>query len=118
MVRFHKSRGAVCTVALSTGVRIEYGVGKVDVDGRINYFAEKPVLPDYPVSIGVYVCEPSFLQYLSLGTDLAADILPQLLVKGAKFYGFLTPETHHDIGSFKQLDEAKKILKPQKGRTK
>jgi len=118
MIRFHKSRGAVCTVALSTGVRFEYGVGKVDPEGRITYFAEKPVITDYPVSIGVYVCEPSFLQYLGLGKDLAADILPQLLVKGAKFYGFITPETHHDIGSFKQLDEAKNILKPQKGRGK
>ncbi len=118
MVRFHRARGAVCTVALSTGVRIEYGVGKVDADGRIRYFAEKPVLPEYPVSIGVYVCEPEFLQYLSLGKDLAGDVLPQLLVKGAKFYGFITKEAHHDIGSFKQLDEAKDILKPQKNRTK
>jgi mannose-1-phosphate guanylyltransferase / phosphomannomutase len=118
MIRFHKARGAVCTVALSTGVRIDYGVGKVDKDGRIEYFAEKPILSDYPVSIGIYVCEPEFLQYLSLGKDLAADILPQLLAKGAKFYGFLTQEPHYDIGSFKQLDEAKNILKPQKGRAK
>jgi len=118
MIRFHKARGAVCTVALSTSVRIEYGVGKVDGDGRIQYFAEKPVLPEYPVSIGVYVCEPDFLQYLSLGKDLAADILPQLLAKNAKFYGFLTPEPHHDIGSFKQLDEAKNILKSNKNRIK
>jgi len=116
MIKFHKSRGAVCTVALSTGVRFEYGVGKVDSEGRINYFAEKPVMKEYPVSIGVYVCEPAFLEFLSLGKDLAADVLPQLLEKGAKFYGFLTPETHHDIGSFKQLDEAKNILKPQKKR--
>jgi mannose-1-phosphate guanylyltransferase/phosphomannomutase len=118
MIRFHKSRSAVCTVALSTSVRIEYGVGKVDGDGRIQYFAEKPVLPDYPVSIGVYVCEPDFLQYLSLGKDLAADVLPQLLAKKARFYGFLTTEPHHDIGSFKQLDEAKDILKPNKNRAK
>ena len=118
MIRFHKSRGAVCTVALSTGARIEYGVGKVDAEGRIKYFAEKPVLTDYPVSIGVYVCEPEFLQYLSLGKDLAGDVLPQLLEKGAKFYGYVTKEPHHDIGSFKQLDEAKDILKPHKARAK
>ena len=41
-----------------------------------------------------------------------------MLSKGAKFYGFMTKEPHHDIGSFKQLDEAKSILKPQKGRAK
>lgn len=117
MIRFHKSRGATCTIALSTGVKIEYGVGKVDTDGRIKYFAEKPVIPEYPVSIGVYVCEPEFLQFLSLGKDLASDVLPKLLEKGAKFYGYVTKEPHYDIGSFKQLDTAKDILKP-KGRTK
>ena len=118
MIGFHKSRGAICTVALSTGVKFEYGVGKVDSEGRIKYFAEKPVMTEYPVSIGVYVCEPGFVEYLSLGKDLAADVLPQLLAKGAKFYGFITPETHYDIGSFKQLDEAKNILKPKRTRPK
>ena len=110
MIRFHKSKGAVCTVALSTGVKIDYGVGRVDRDGRIEYFAEKPVLPEYPVSIGVYVCEPGFLQYLSLGSDLAGDVLPRLLERDAKFYGFLTRNPHLDIGSFKQLAEAQKFL--------
>jgi len=108
----------MCTLALSTGVKIDYGVGRVDRDGRIEYFAEKPILPEYPVSIGVYVCEPRFLTYLSSGTDLAADILPQVIAKGEKVYGFLTKERHYDIGSFKQLDEAKEVLKPEKSRKK
>jgi len=118
MIRYHKSKGAICTLALSTGVKIDYGVGRVDRDGRIEYFAEKPILPEYPVSIGVYVCEPGFLPYLSAGSDLAADVLPQLIAKKEKVYGFLTKERHYDIGSFKQLDEAKDVLKPEKSRKK
>src|SRR5260370_4652164 len=118
MIRYHKSKGAVCTLALSTGVKIDYGVGRVDHDGRIEYFAEKPILPEYPVSIGVYVCEPGFLPYLSAGNDLAADVLPQLIAKKEKVYGFLTKERHYDIGSFKQLDEPKDVLKPEKSRKK
>lgn len=118
MIRYHKEKGSVCTIALSTGVKIDYGVGRVDEDGRIRYFAEKPVLAEYPVSIGVYVCEPKFLTYLSGGTDLARDILPSLVEKGEKLYGFVTKDPHHDIGSFKQLDEAKQILKSQKIRAK
>jgi len=118
MIKYHKEKGSVCTIALSTGVKIDYGVGRVDQDGRIEYFAEKPVLAEYPVSIGVYVCEPKFLTYLSGGTDLAKDILPLLVAKREKFYGFITKETHHDIGSFKQLDEAKQILKSQRAKTK
>ena len=118
MVKYHKEKESVCTIALSTGVKIDYGVGKVDEAGRMLYFAEKPVLDEYPVSIGVYVCEPKFLSYLSGGTDLARDILPSLIAKGEKFYGFITKESHHDIGSFKQLDEAKQILKSRRTKTK
>ncbi len=118
MIRYHKLKESVCTIALSTGVKIDYGVGRVNEDGRIQYFAEKPVLAEYPVSIGVYVCEPKFLTYLSGGTDLAKDILPLLVAKNEKFYGFITKEPHHDIGSFKQLDEAKHILKPQTTKTR
>jgi NDP-sugar pyrophosphorylase family protein len=111
MIRFHKEKRAVCTIALSTGVRIDYGVGRVDGQGRISYFEEKPVLPDYPVSIGVYLFEPQVLRYCSAGPDLAGDVLPQLVNKGEKVYGFLTKEPHHDIGSFKQLNQTKEILK-------
>ena len=118
MIKYHREKGSVCTIALSTGVKIDYGVGRVDADGRILYFAEKPVLAEYPVSIGVYVCEPRFLTYLSRGTDLARDILPSLIASGEKFYGFVTREPHHDIGSFKQLDEAKQILKSHRTGTK
>ncbi len=111
MMRYHHEKRALCTIALSTGVRIDYGVGRVDGDGRISYFEEKPVLTDYPVSIGVYLCEPEVLSYCSTGPDLAGDVLPQLVKKGERVYGFITKEPHHDIGSFKQLNEAKEILK-------
>jgi NDP-sugar pyrophosphorylase family protein len=119
MIRFHHQKKAVCTVALSTGVRIDYGVGRVDGEGRVLYFEEKPVLSDYPVSIGVYLCEPKVLNYCTIGPDLAADVLPSMVNKGEPVYGFMTKEPHHDIGSFKQLNEAKEILqnrnkKPQR----
>ena len=111
MARFHRKKKAICTVALSTGVRIDYGVGRVDREGRINYFAEKPVLADYPVSIGVYMFEPEVIAYCSAGPDLAGNVLPQLLKKRERVFGFITREPHHDIGSFKQLNQAKDVLK-------
>ncbi len=119
MIQFHREKKATCTVALSTGVRIDYGVGRVDKDGRIEYFEEKPVIKEYPVSIGVCLCEPSVVKYCSSGSDIAANVIPTLVAKGERVYGYLTPEPHHDIGSFKQLDEVKKILKTQsKNQTK
>lgn len=114
MMKYHHEKKSVCTVALSTGVRIDYGVGKVDEEGRITYFEEKPVLQEYPVSIGVYVCEPRVLDYCKAGSDLASDVLPSMLKEGEPVYGFITKEPHHDIGSFKQLNEAKDVLRMQK----
>lgn len=114
MMGYHRAKKALCTVALSTGVRIDYGVGRVDEEGRIKYFEEKPVLKEYPVSIGVYLCEPKVLEYCVPGSDLAADVLPKMLEKGEPVYGFITKEPHHDIGSFKQLNEAKEMLKKWK----
>ncbi len=114
MMKYHHEKGSLCTVALSTGVKIDYGVGRVDAEGRITYFEEKPVLKEYPVSIGVYICEPRVLDYCKAGSDLASDVLPSMLSKGEYVYGFLTKEPHHDIGSFKQLNEAKDVIRKQK----
>ncbi len=111
MIQFHREKKAVVTVALSTGVRIDYGVGRVDGEGKIQYFEEKPILTDYPVSIGVYLCEPKVLDYCSTGSDFAGDVLPVLLRKGEPVYGYITKDPHHDIGSFKQLNEARELLK-------
>src|SRR5712692_8871142 len=113
MMKYHHEKKSVCTVALSTGVRIDYGVGRVDDEGRIIYFEEKPVLREYPVSIGVYVCEPRVLDYCKAGSDLASDVLPSMLRAEEPVYGFITKEPHHDIGSFKQLNVAKAILRTQ-----
>ncbi len=114
MMKYHHEKKSTCTVALSTGVRIDYGVGRVDGEGRITYFEEKPVLQEYPVSIGVYICEPKVLDFCKPGTDLASDVLPLMLKQGEPVYGFITKEPHHDIGSFKQLNEAKDVLRSQK----
>lgn len=118
MIRFHKEKKATCTVALSTGVRIEYGIGQTDADGKIEYFEEKPILKDCPVSIGVCLCEPTVLKYLASGSDIAANVIPALVVKGERVYGYKTPDPHYDIGSFKQLDEVKKILNSMKRQPK
>ncbi|MEM2111378.1 MAG: sugar phosphate nucleotidyltransferase [Candidatus Bathyarchaeia archaeon] len=44
MIEFHKRKNSISTVALSKSVPIDYGIGKVDGEGKLAYFAEKPVL--------------------------------------------------------------------------
>ncbi len=110
MLRYHEEKEALCTLALSRGVRLDYGVGRLDGEGRVQYFEEKPVLSEYPVSIGLYACNERFISYCAVGSDLAADILPLVISKGERVYGFVTNRPHHDIGSFKQLNDAKDFL--------
>ncbi len=110
MLKFHEEKDAMCTLALSRGVHLDYGVGRLDGEGRVSHFEEKPVLSEYPISIGVYACKEDFLSYCNAGPDLAADVLPLVIAKGERVYGFVTDHSHHDIGSFKQLNEAKDFL--------
>ena len=114
MLKFHEEKSALCTLALSRGVRLDYGVARLDGDGRLQDFQEKPVLSEYPVSIGIYACQPEFLSYCKVGRDLAMDVIPHIIRKGERVYGYVTNQPHHDIGSFKQLNEAKDFLASRK----
>jgi NDP-sugar pyrophosphorylase family protein len=110
MIDFHVRMEAVCTIAMSTAVPIEYGVARVEADGRITYFEEKPVLKEYPVSMGIHILEKGVLSYCKPNTDLAHDVLPRLVNKGKAVYAYLTPKRHYDIGTFKNLEEVRGLL--------
>ena len=110
MMAFHKRMRADCTLALSRSVPIEYGVGRVTKTGCVVYFEEKPVLEEYPVSMGIHIFEPLVLDYCKPGTDIAKDVIPQLIRDRLKVYGYCTRKRHHDLGSFKHLDEIKRMF--------
>ena len=113
MIRFHEARRAACTLAMSTSVPIEYGVARVDQDGRVSYFEEKPVLKEYPVSMGVNLLEQEVLSYCKPHTDLAHDVIPQLLKERKPVYAYLTEKRHYDIGTFKTLEEVRELVDKQ-----
>lgn len=110
MISFHIEKKAACTIALSTSVPIEYGVARVGDDGRISYFEEKPVLKEYPVSMGIHVLESEVLSYCKPHTDLAHDVIPRLLTDRKPVYAYLTDRRHYDIGTFKSLEEIRTLL--------
>jgi NDP-sugar pyrophosphorylase family protein len=110
MISFHAEKKAACTIALSTSVPIEYGVARVGDDGRISYFEEKPVLKEYPVSMGIHVLESEVLSYCKPHTDLAHDVIPRLLTDRKPVYAYLTDRRHYDIGTFKSLEEIRTLL--------
>lgn len=110
MIRFHEQRRATCTIAMSTSVPMEYGVARVAEDGRVTYFEEKPIIKEYPVSMGVLVCDKEFLRYCKPNIDISHDVVPQLLRDKKNVFAYLTSRRHYDIGTFKNLEEVRKLV--------
>lgn len=110
MIAFHKRKRADCTLALSRSVPIDYGVGKVSKTGRLVYFEEKPVLREYPVSMGIHIFEPLVLKYCKSRGDIARDVIPRLIRDRLRIFGYCTQKRHHDLGSFKHLNEIKMMF--------
>lgn len=107
MIRFHESKGSICTLALSTSVPVEYGLARVDAEGRVWYFEEKPILKEYPISMGLDVMNREVISYCEPNTDIAGDVIPRLLQDRKPVYGYLTEKRHYDIGTFKTLEEVR-----------
>lgn len=110
MIQFHASKRSVCTIAMSTSVPIEYGVARVADNGRVTYFEEKPVIKEYPVSMGILVCEKEILSYCKPNKDISQHVLPELLREGRAVYAYLTQKRHYDIGTFKTLEEVRELV--------
>jgi NDP-sugar pyrophosphorylase family protein len=110
MISFHEEKNAVCTIAMSNAVPIDYGVARVAKDGRVEYFEEKPILKEYPISMGIQVCEKEFLSYCKPNLDIAHDVIPRLLKEGKPVYAFLSSKRHYDIGTFKTLEEVRELF--------
>jgi mannose-1-phosphate guanylyltransferase len=113
MIDYHAKKKSVCTIALSTSVPIEYGVARVANDGRITYFEEKPVLSEYPISIGIDIFEKEVISYCRPNTDLAHDVIPRLIQEGKPAFAYLTEKRHYDIGTFKNLEEVRSLLEQE-----
>lgn len=109
MIEYHTSKKAACTLAMSTATPMEYGVGRVQGDGRLTYFEEKPVLKEYPISMGIDIFEREVLDYCRLNTDIAQHVIPKLLQERKPVFAYLTRSRHYDIGTFKSLEEVREL---------
>jgi mannose-1-phosphate guanylyltransferase/phosphomannomutase len=114
MIDYHEKKKSVCTIAMSTSVPIEYGVGRVANDGRVTYFEEKPVLREYPISIGIDILEKEVLSYCERNTDLAQHAIPRLIQDGRPVFAYLTEKRHYDIGTFKNLEEVRTLFEERR----
>jgi len=107
MIRLHQHRGALATVAVKEMASYwEVGVVRMDEDGRIQSFVEKPPRGSAPGNLGnagVYVLENEVLDYTpSWGfSDFAYDVFPKIISDGTPIYGHVLREEDYliDIGT-------------------
>jgi mannose-1-phosphate guanylyltransferase/phosphomannomutase len=116
LVRFHKKKGALVTIALKRVPNpLEFGVVVIDEEGTIQRFLEKPtwgqVFSD-TVNTGVYVLEPEIFEHMPKGEpyDFSQDLFPKLLSLGAPLYGCVAEGYWQDIGSLQQYLAANRDL--------
>lgn len=113
-LEFHKSKGAIATVALSSGFTVRVGVADLESDGKISCFQEKPKI-EKPVSIAIAALEGKVLEEIDKladgrrELDLMGDVIPYLINSGKNVYGYVTEAFWYDVGS----TEAYEKLEPE-----
>ena len=103
LLRFHRRKDATATVML-TRLRSPYGVTRLDSNGRITAFDEKPLLPHW-INAGLYVVTREFLRRLPDRGDHETTTFPELATEG-KLYGYRSRAYWRTVDTFKDLTEA------------
>jgi mannose-1-phosphate guanylyltransferase/phosphomannomutase len=111
MVRLHKERKALATIALSlVDDPSEYGIALLNERGRITRFLEKPrgeVIFSNTANTGVYILESQVLDLVPRGIayGFGNNVFPMLLEHRTRFYGYLTSSYWRDVGNLKQYQQ-------------
>ena len=107
LLAFHQRHRAIATIAMHhRTVPVDYGVIECDGDHRITGYREKPDL-DHMVSMGMYVFEPSILEYIQPNDYLDFPELVQVLISaGEKVVGFPFGGYWMDLGRKEDYERA------------
>jgi NDP-sugar pyrophosphorylase family protein len=81
LVAYHRKQGAALTIATyPKNVHMNFGMVEVDSSQRVTNYLEKPTFT-YDDSMGIYVYEPSVLNYIESGGHLDVPALVLRLLK-------------------------------------
>ena len=111
LYRIHREAGNAMTIATHRRVvQTDYGVihedGELGETRRVTGYTEKPEIP-YTVSMGVYVFEPSVLEYVERDTYLdLPDLVLRLLGENMQVGHFLYDGYWLDIGRHDDYEKA------------
>lgn len=99
LVAFHRQRGAELTIATHNRVvKIDLGVLELGDRDQVVGYLEKPTY-GYNVSMGIYVFEPTVLEYMEPGAYLDfPDLVLRLLADKRHVAAYVTDSLWLDIG--------------------
>lgn len=118
MLRYHKEKGADCTIAVIDVPLAEasrFGIMNTRDDGSIYEFEEKPKEPkSTKASMGIYIFSTALLEkYLaeddadpSSSNDFGKNVIPKMLAAGAGMYAYPFKGYWKDVGTVQSLWEA------------
>ncbi len=112
LINYHKEKEAIATVAMALGYKIRVGTARLNENGKILNFIEKPEL-EKPVSIGVLALNEVVLEVIEGlreskrkgEIDLMGDVLPKLIELGHPVYGYITRDFWYDVGSVERYEK-------------
>ena len=100
---------AVAALAL-VPMRSPYGVVKVDDEGYVTEFVEKPLL-DHLINAGIYAMKPQIFDYLPTKGDIERTAFPRL-AKEKKLIAHIYRDAYwKSIDTIKDLEEAASMLR-------
>ena len=112
MIAYHRIHKGLLTMALfRTNIPKQCGIAKVNKDGKIIEFTEKPECPESNLAnAGIYVADRRILEYFPEGeiVDFGKDILPRLT---GLMYGWEINDYLIDIGTINNYKRAKEEWK-------
>ena len=122
---FHVEKESLVTIALWQVENVEgYGIAKINSDGRILKFVEKPTLDKAPSNLantGLYLLSPEVRKIFleedvkkimreRKRLDFGYDFIPYIIETGRPVYGYVLKGSWYDVGTPQRYLEAMRDL--------
>jgi len=110
----YRENGCLASIAV-VHPRLPFGLVQINKRGFCKGFAEKPLLNDVFISMGVYVFDRRVLDYLPRNGDVERTAFPKL-AKMNKLKAFKHNGSFVTVNSLRELEAADETLKERKSR--
>lgn len=116
MIKLHRDKKATVTISLWPVENVrEFGVVKIEEDGRITKFVEKPKPEEAPsnlINAGAYCMEQDVLDYIDTGrlVSMEQEVFPKIIDDGKGFYGYKIEGYWIDVGRIESYLKANQLL--------